>query len=908
MRYACCHERRLLAVQEADVLNGLAYVEVSDSEAPQPALRQRTLFLRLLAPDPALAPVNVTITGGERIASVAVEWVAPATALPAGEDPALVDGLEDPATVVLVRTASRGDFSLYTLRLVAGAGNDAPPAGFDARLTDVEFSFKVDCPSDFDCAPACDCPPPAAQAPDIDYLAKDFSGFRRLILDRLSLLAPQWRERSPADVGVTLVEALAYVADELSYRQDAVATEAYLGTARRRTSLRRHARLVDYVVHDGASARAWVQVRAATEGVALAAHTALLTRVPGAPDVLEPDSAAHRAALAAGTETFETMEEAVLDPTLEHLQFWAWGDTGCCLPRGATAATLVGEHPNLKAGDVLVLAEVASPTTGKAQDADPAKRAAVRLTSVVSSSDPAGGLFAVPPTAAAVAVTEIAWDAADALPFALCVSVEQQPGLVISEAWGSVVLADHGRTIAAEPLGAMPVPVLSYVGTVGCEPCAHEDDEPVPARFRPTLAGAPVTQARPAPTAVVAQSDVTAGLAADLAALTFSPLVHDWLQARGFSFAAGPAVVRGGHDVFSVSDGVTVALLRLQGGTLSVLARPASATATTAADPRAARPAITLDGTLLTATEPWRPQSDLLGSDGDAAEFVVEIEDDGTATLRFGDGVHGRRPQTDTSFTATYRVGNGANGNVGAGAIAHVVTSQADVLGASNRIAAAGGTEPEAADAVRRDAPQAFLVQQRAVTAEDYAEVAQRDPGVQRAAASFRWTGSWHTVFLTADRSGGLAVDEPFETGVRAFLEPFRMAGYDLEVDAPRFVALEVGLLVCAAPAHFRAHVKAAVLDVLSSGVRADRSLGFFHPDRFTFAQPVYLSAIVAAAQAVTGVDSVAALVFQRQRDNASSALDSGVLSIGRLEIARLDNDPSFPEHGVLELTMGGGK
>ena len=43
-----------------------------------------------------------------------------------------------------------------------------------------------------------------------------------------------------------LVEALAYTADQLSYQQDAVATEAYLGTARRRVSIRRHARLMDY--------------------------------------------------------------------------------------------------------------------------------------------------------------------------------------------------------------------------------------------------------------------------------------------------------------------------------------------------------------------------------------------------------------------------------------------------------------------------------------------------------------------------------------------------------------------------------------------------------------------------------------------------------------------------------------
>ena len=51
---------------------------------------------------------------------------------------------------------------------------------------------------------------------------------------------PHWKERSPADLMVTLSEALAFRADEIAYFQDAVATEAYLGTARQRVSVRRH--------------------------------------------------------------------------------------------------------------------------------------------------------------------------------------------------------------------------------------------------------------------------------------------------------------------------------------------------------------------------------------------------------------------------------------------------------------------------------------------------------------------------------------------------------------------------------------------------------------------------------------------------------------------------------------------
>ena len=66
--------------------------------------------------------------------------------------------------------------------------------------------------------------------------------------------------RHVPDLGIALVELFAYVGDYLSYFQDAVATEAYLATARLRPSVRRHARLIDYAMHEGCNARAWVVV------------------------------------------------------------------------------------------------------------------------------------------------------------------------------------------------------------------------------------------------------------------------------------------------------------------------------------------------------------------------------------------------------------------------------------------------------------------------------------------------------------------------------------------------------------------------------------------------------------------------------------------------------------------------
>src|SRR5262249_47207815 len=141
-----------------------------------------------------------------------------------------------------------------------GRPSDEPLEGFDPRYAQIEFTFKIGCPSDLDCAPDTSCPPTPLPEPEINYLAKDYATFRQLILDRLSLIMPDWQERHAADFGIAVVEVLAYVGDYLSYYQDAVATEAYLDTARQRISVRRHARLVDYRMHEGCNARAWVFV------------------------------------------------------------------------------------------------------------------------------------------------------------------------------------------------------------------------------------------------------------------------------------------------------------------------------------------------------------------------------------------------------------------------------------------------------------------------------------------------------------------------------------------------------------------------------------------------------------------------------------------------------------------------
>jgi hypothetical protein len=823
--YFCCDERRRDAVR-GSALNGIDYLEVVDHDAPNEADRQRFLrvhFVNDIAAN-SLAAVNVTIRGGERIRPIVIL------------DASI--GTGDDSDVLTVEVEEPGDFSIYTLSLVRGPHDPNPPNEIDPRLAAVDFSFKVECPSDFDCAPKHICPPEPRVQPEINYLAKDYASFRKLILDRMSLLLPEWRERNPADLGVTLVELLAYVGDQLSYQQDAIATEAYLNSARKRVSLQRHARLVDYFVHNGTNARVWVQLTSEADSVNVPAKTRIFSRLERTNIRIPPGSSPLDDALRQHPMVFETIHPVTLFAAHNAMQFCTWSDRECCLPKGATFATLQGHFPDLPNDAVLIFEEQRGPLTGEEEDADRTRRWAVRLTSV-QTFDAASQPLTDPLTG--TQITNIEWMAEDALPFPFCLSgfTDEEHGAQfrddLSIAHGNIVLADHGLTIAGEPLGEVPPLQILLPPDPGADRCHRPPPRFARPRFRPSLQGKPLTQVSP----------------------------YDSAQPASKS--------------------------------LSV-------------DPAAALPEVTLESTLGTDTSEWKPQRDLLGSAPDATEFVVEIENDGVAFLRFGDDEYGQLLEPGTTFEATYRIGNGTAGNVGAETLAHIVSNDPAIIAVRNPLPAAGGIDPETMADIRRDAPQAFRTQKRAVTEADYARTAELDTSIQRAAATFRWTGSWHTVFITVDRLDGLPLTNDFEAQLRREIEPYRMAGHDLEIDSPHYVPLEIEMFVCVKPDYFRSDVEEALLDIFSNRTLADGRKGLFQPDFFTFGQTVYLSRLYAAAQAVAGVALVEIKVFQRQGLAATSGLKKGFINMDRLEIARLENDPNFPERGLFTLKLGGGR
>ena len=298
-----------------------------------------------------------------------------------------------------------------------------------------------------------------------------------------------------------------------------------------------------------------------------------------------------------------------------------------------------------------------------------------------------------------------------------------------------------------------------------------------------------------------------------------------------------------------------------------------------------------------------------IARNSDGSTFTDDYDGDQGDTIRFGDNVFGAIPDGGTIFEISYRVGGGVSGNVAADTIRNFdPLTLPGIEAVTNPFPAEDGADAETNERVRRLAPQAFRAKQfRAVTTGDYERAAELLPWVSNAGTAFRWTGSWLTVFTTADPRGTETISVAHHIELINLLNRYRLAGYESYTPAPRFASLDLKIKVCAQREAFRGDVEAAILSVLGTQTSAV-STGFFSPDRFTFGTPLERSSLEAAIQSAYGVAGVLCITYRQRGLNHTYVAMPDTVPIGSNQILRVDNDPSRPEAGSIKVEVEGGK
>jgi uncharacterized phage protein gp47/JayE len=263
-------------------------------------------------------------------------------------------------------------------------------------------------------------------------------------------------------------------------------------------------------------------------------------------------------------------------------------------------------------------------------------------------------------------------------------------------------------------------------------------------------------------------------------------------------------------------------------------------------------------------------------------DYTIETDENDITTVVFGDGQYGQIPPVGSRILASYRVGGGQAGNVGAGQITVIAKApQLQLLGAKvvNREPASGGAERESIEQAIKFAPTVFASMQRAVTANDYVALARLFPGVSKARAE---VSNWNTINLfIAPTGSGEPPSDILRRDLLAYFEDKRMLTSLIEIKSPDYVRIDVSADVRAVP-YFRNE------QVTGEAEKAVRDL--FDFEKVDFKQTLYLSKIYEALERLEGVESVFVRRFRIAEVSSSEIAPDGLIQLNENQIPVLGN------------------
>ena len=214
-------------------------------------------------------------------------------------------------------------------------------------------------------------------------------------------------------------------------------------------------------------------------------------------------------------------------------------------------------------------------------------------------------------------------------------------------------------------------------------------------------------------------------------------------------------------------------------------------------------------------------------------------------------GNSGRVPPNGSSISATYSYSNtaGSLGNVAAGAIENAYDETNGVnlssVTVTNASAFSGGADAESTDSIRVNAPAALRTLSRAVSLDDYGQLALQVSGVSKAIAIGT---SFNVIVLYVAASGASASTQAFKTTVSDYFVNKIPPATTLQVldFTPAYPYLDVTIAVL--PQYSASNVGAAVQSAIYS---------LFAFDNVTFNDVISQGDVQSTVKSIDGVNSV---------------------------------------------------
>jgi predicted phage baseplate assembly protein len=733
-------------------------------------------------------------------------------------------------------------------------------------------------------------PPAADISPGLDTIPRQIGSFGELRAALLSALGAdehaipfkQWTAREGTDLGLMLLELWAYLADILTFYDEVHAHEAYLGTARRRESLRKLVDLLGY--RPSPAVAASVELALEAEGklpVTVPKGTAFRTGEVdgGPPQIFELD----------GDETIHPLRnrwdvDAPRPTTLE----------GAGATAGSDAVLLFDPRRSgkIEVGDLLYVTtgSVGTAVVRSVSAVEEAKDGTGTAYRQVTLDGDLGSL----PLSSALSDVQVYRPAQQTTPDTVDLTTSVQSQSIYLA--GVVRALRSGQVVIVEVDGNRGAFVLTDV---------HED------RFTVTVSTSPETvTAMLSFTHIWVDSALTGsrGDSSFTNANRGKMTIHHGLVRVG-SPTAMPADELGPGDAITLSGrvrtpredpgGSRVALYDDDGQSLVIDASVDFDAATiTSSD---TRPTLVVPvqamGNLVTATRGETVSSEVLGSgDGQTASqsftlkkkpltyvpdtgsgsgrastltlwvdgvewdevdsfygasaddtvYIVRLDEDGEATITFGDGERGRRLPTGTNnVVASYRHGAGEAAPE-SGSIKQIARPAQGLKGVRQPEDGTPGSDAETAETIRSAAPRQATLLGRAVSLLDFQAVVAACNGVRATAVDWAWASRHQRAVVHVWHVGSN------QSTVKDRLQGVSDPTTVFEVDEAQAVPIQLDLELEVHEDYVTSSVEAEVAAVLS-----DTETGLLPPERIGIGRPFFFSALRAKVHEVAGVVAV---------------------------------------------------
>jgi len=284
---------------------------------------------------------------------------------------------------------------------------------------------------------------------------------------------------------------------------------------------------------------------------------------------------------------------------------------------------------------------------------------------------------------------------------------------------------------------------------------------------------------------------------------------------------------------------------------------------------------------------PWGQKNDLMNSPAGDRDYAIET--DYAAKSRV---IGSRLPTGRDNVVAKFRIGQGTNGNISAGLLKKPASKPPFLDGVFNPEKTWGGTDPDTEEQLRAKLPTQHITFDRAVSLQDYADLALSCPGISKAKSGWRWMHNRQYVVVAVAGGGKGNVSLDALNVLCEFLNARRDPNQPLIVKQVDIVSLELTGSVVVSPGHDKDKVKDAIHAALGPGENEDGTPQFFNLDRLDIGMSIHKKDIYRVLENIPGVKLVESLGMTRSASSEGFLKPSfcpGDIWINNWELPQLD-------------------